>query len=198
MLFVPRIDTMIARIRSRISNRLVKTVRAFRERTEGFAAVEFAMVVPVMIVMFVGTVEISESYTLARRIVTISGSVADLVTRSAKLNDDQLDDIMNIADSLLAGYDASRLEITVISIVGDARGNPIVDWSYDKHGNKPVEAGTPYMQLPTGLIGENESVVIAKVSYKYRPPISQNIIGEITLKEELFHSPRRSVKVERG
>jgi Flp pilus assembly protein TadG len=189
---------MIARIRSHISNRLAKTVRAFRERTEGFAAVEFAMVVPVMIVMFVGTVEISESYTLARRIVTISGSVADLVTRMPKLNENQLDDIMAIADSLLAGYDSSRLEITVISITGDARGNPIVDWSYDKQGNSPVEAGTPYTQLPNGLIGENESVVVAKVSYKYRPPISQNIIGEITLKEELFHSPRRSVKVERG
>ncbi len=180
-----------------IRERLAAAVQAFRQKTEGFAAVEFAMVVPIMIIMFIGTVEMSESYTLARRVVTISGSVADLVTQSDKVSDGDLDDIMRIADSLLAGYDPSRLEITIISVIADDRGNPKVDWSYDKSGGSPLAQDTPYMELPIGLLPPGGSVVVAKVKYTFRPPISQNIVGELDLQEDFHLQPRRSAKVEK-
>jgi TadE-like protein len=180
-----------------LNSMIAAASRKFLRQSEGFAAVEFAMVVPIMIAMFIGTVEMSEAYTISRRVVTIAGSVADLVTQTDKLNDGNLDDIMRIADSLLAGYDTTKLEITVISVVADAKGNTSVDWSYDKQGGEPYAQGSPYNELPIGLIGPNGSVVVAQAKYKFTPPIGQNFVGSVVLSEKFHLQPRQSSKVEK-
>jgi Flp pilus assembly protein TadG len=180
-----------------VRSKVLASLQAFRRRTEGFAAVEFAMVVPIMITMFIGTVEMSEAYTLARRVVTISGSVADLVTQSSSVKTADLQDIMRIADSLLAGYDPSPLQVVIVSVIANAEGKVLVDWSYDRTGGAPYPPGAEYNDLPTGLIGAGQSVVVAQVKYAFDPPIGKYILGSVNLIEKFHLQPRQSTSVAR-
>ena len=46
------------------------------------AAIEFALIVPIMAVMFIGAVELSQAITVDRRVTQVASSTADLVARA--------------------------------------------------------------------------------------------------------------------
>jgi Flp pilus assembly protein TadG len=168
----------------------------FGAKIDGFAAVEFAMVAPIMIVMFVGTVELTEALSMDRRMTTIADSVADLVSQSATVNDGELADIVTIADSLLGGGNPAKLQVMVASVVADPKGNPIVDWSYGTSDNLPTP-GSPYTELPVGMLTPGQGVIISEAVYKFKPPIAHFIMGETRLEENAKKMPRLGLKVEK-
>jgi Flp pilus assembly protein TadG len=168
----------------------------FRAKVDGFAAVEFALVAPIMIVMFVGTVELTEALSMDRRMTTIADSVADLVSQSASVTDAELADIATIADSLLGGADPTKLQVMVASIVADPKGNPIVDWSYGTSDNLPTP-GSPYTELPYGMLTAGQGVIISEAVYKFKPPIAHFMLGETRLEESAKKMPRLGLKVDK-
>ncbi len=128
-----------------LSNALSRRVEACRrfwrtaaEDKGGFAAVEFAMVVPIMIVLFLGSVEFSLALSYDRRVTAISSATADLVAQEEEVNSNYLDDVMKIADGLLPpGADFTDLDIKLVSVVTDADSNVTVSWSYNRTGGEP-------------------------------------------------------------
>ncbi len=55
--------------------------RRFGRKIDGIAAVEFALIVPIMLCMFIGTVELSQAITVDRRVTQVASTTADLVAR---------------------------------------------------------------------------------------------------------------------
>lgn len=165
---------------------------------DGLAAIEFAMIVPIMVVLFLGAVEFSEALTVDRRVTAVASATADLVAQTEEVSDADLNDIMRIADSLLGRIDPAPMQITIISIVSDVSGNFRVDWSYGS-GAGAYAPNSSYTDIPAEMIqpGVVQSLVIAEVSYTYTPPVGHFITGSITLSERFLLSPRRSLKVEK-
>ncbi|WP_169833645.1 TadE/TadG family type IV pilus assembly protein [Methylobrevis pamukkalensis] len=60
----------------RIAGGVMRTLGRFRVATCGVAAVEFALILPFIMMMFLGTSEIGEALRVARRIERISFTVA--------------------------------------------------------------------------------------------------------------------------
>jgi Flp pilus assembly protein TadG len=170
--------------------------RTISEDKAGFAAVEFAMVVPIMIVLFLGSVEFSLALSYDRRVTAISSATADLVAQEEEVDSAYLDDIMKVADSLLPpDADMSKLEIKLISVVADADSNVTVNWSYNQSGGEPYAQDSSYDDLPADLIEPLTSVVVSEVSYTYNPPVGHFITGNIELSERFFLRPRKSLQV---
>lgn len=161
----------------------------------GFAAVEFAMVVPVMVVMLLGSVELSDALTVDRRVTAIASSIADLVAQSASVSSADVKDIMRIGDSLLGKYSSSYMQLSVTSLTANAAGDATVLWSRDRRGGQPYAAGAPYPNLPAGLIDPNGGLIITNVKYSYRSPIGHFIHGPITLNQTFYLRPRKSLTV---
>lgn len=185
----------------RAASRFASGYKSFRERlranTRGFAAVEFAMLVPVMVTMFLGSVEFSLGLSIDRRVTSIASATADLVAQSEQISSSDLADIMNIIDSLIKPHDAAKLSVNIVSVVADGSNNVTVDWSYNKTGGQPYPKGSPYNNMPAGLTEPFSSVVVAEVSYDYDPPVGKFIAGTITLSEKFYLRPRKSLKVEK-
>src|SRR5450631_280558 len=133
----------LAKIR-RIPRWLALQTRRLGRETAGFAAVEFAMIVPVMLIMMLGCVETSDALTVSSRMINISGSVADMVARCTNVDSANLNDIMRISDSLLGRYSPQSLYVEIVDVQADANGNVTVSWSYDRNHNQPLAAGAPY------------------------------------------------------
>lgn len=176
-------------VRSRAMSR-----RLVRDR-KGFAAVEFAMVVPIMLMLYIGSVEVCEGLFLQQRVTSISRDTADLIAQMPSVTPDDIQDIMRIADSLLGGYDPSVLKIEIVSILADAKGDPYVEWSLAKDGSVPFAKGEAYTTLEAGLLAPGQGIVISSVKYTYRPPIAHFIIDDVQLSESFSLSPRLKASV---
>lgn len=181
------------------ANRFALDLKAMLGRAgldrKGFAAVEFAMIVPVMITLFLGSVELSEALSVDRRVTSVSSATADLVAQSSSLSSSDLADISRISDSLMGRYGSQNLDLKIASLVADNNGVVTVDWSYDRNGGEPYTKGSAYPGLPSGLVDANGSIIVSEASFSYTPPIGHFIAGSITLKETFFLRPRLSVKV---
>ena len=65
----------------------------FRHEKQGVAALEFAFIAPILLIVFLGSVEFSQALTLDRRVTTIASSTADLVAQSDSISTADLNDI---------------------------------------------------------------------------------------------------------
>jgi Flp pilus assembly protein TadG len=166
----------------------------------GMAAVEFAMIVPIMAAMFIGTVEMSQAITVDRRVTQIASSTADLVAREKTITTAQLDNVMAIAAVLMRPYDPTLLRITLVSI-GAKAGNAAVTkvcWSYNSpQGGANTYAPNQAYTLPAGIVDAGGSVVVAEVKYNYTPLIfSYYMPGMTTLQDKFYLKPRVSSMIQ--
>ncbi len=173
-----------------------------KRETSGVSAVEFAMIAPFLLMLLWGSVALSSSYTLARRVTTMASSAADLVARCVDVNNQDLEDIRAAAAKILSPFVTTNTNPTIefVSISKDTNGNMQVDWSY------PGAVSTPAVN--PDLIDNGSSVIMARVEYQSPPNSIQqmfatlnipgigSIAGAPTVYSETFYAkPRRSLKV---
>jgi Flp pilus assembly protein TadG len=172
---------------------------------QGVAAVEFAMIAPLMFMLFVGAVEYSQAITVDRRVSQSASAMADLVARapSEGTTTAQIDRDMALVGQLIAPYDLSALTVEVVSVkaVG-VPGNPgavnyVVDWSRNNHNGTPYARNTPApFGMPQGLLVAGESAIVGRAFYDYTPMIFTYFIREVfTLEEKFYLKPRNSACV---
>ncbi len=169
--------------------------------TKGVAAVEFAMIVPIMFFLFVGAVEFSQALTVDRRVTQSASSTADLIARapSQGMTTTQVDNELRIIEQLIEPYDLARLTVRIISVKANAvPGNPgavnyVVDWSRDNRGGTPFARNAPYTSIPAGLLVAGESVIVAEASYNYIPLLFNYFIeNAFNLEERFYLKPRNA------
>lgn len=155
----------------------------------GVSAVEFALILPLMITLYIGAVEFSHALTIDRRVTTLASSVADLVAQVDEVSDSDLDDIFKAAESIMKPYSLTPLKITVTSVRADAQNKTTVAWSKSNSGSGHANGSN--FTLPAGLTQRYSSVIVAEVTYTYTPEVGQFLTGGITLSETFYLRPRR-------
>ncbi len=98
----------------------------------GVSAVEFALLAPIILLMYIGTAEIGNLLTVERRVETVASTAADLTAQVKKVSNSDLTDISDASKSILAPYDTTPLKIVLSSVVADQNNNGKVAWSYSK------------------------------------------------------------------
>lgn len=167
--------------------------RRFMRNSDGLSAVEFALIVPIMIMLYVGAVEFSHALTIDRRVTTVASATADLVAQAETITDAQIEDVFEAASSILSPYSTSPLSIVVTSVVADDDNKTTVDWSAARNATPHAENAA--FPLPEGLTQPFSSVIVAEVRYDYQPTVGEYITGGITLTETFYLRPRRSLTV---
>ncbi len=164
----------------------------------GVAAVEFAMIVPVMFFLFVGSIEFSQALTVDRRVTQSASSSADLIARAPAegLTEAEVDGHLRIVEQLMEPYSLSPLTVKIISVKAKMENNTlkyVVDWSRDNHGATPFAHNADYTAIPQGLLAAGESVIIAETKYNYSPLIFKYFItSAFDLEEKFYLKPRNS------
>ncbi len=169
--------------------------RAWRRDERGVSAVEFAMILPIMITMYIGAVEFSHALTIDRRVTSVASAAADLVAQSEEVNDADLLDIFEVSTSIMLPYTADPISIVLTSVVADANNDTTVCWSA-AHNGSAYAKGAAYT-VPDGLTQAFSSIIIAEVTYAYTPPVGEYLTGGITMTDNFYLRPRRSLTVEK-
>lgn len=147
----------------------------------GLAAIEFALIAPVMIMLYFGMVELCQGFLATKRTGHAASMVADIVAQSAEVTPAQLDDIFGIGALIMKPYPAAPLKIRVASVTRDNNGVARVDWVQgDAIRNKPLAKGDTVTTIPAGVVENGESLIMAETTYDYDSPFG-------VISEELGH-----------
>jgi Flp pilus assembly protein TadG len=109
-------------------------VARLRRDQRGASAVEFAMLLPLMLALYLGTVEISQGIGIDRKVTLTSRTVADLATQSSSLSSSDMANILGAASSVIAPYDSTPMKVTVSEVSIDANGKATIAWSCTQGG----------------------------------------------------------------
>ncbi|MFS2318482.1 TadE/TadG family type IV pilus assembly protein [Maricaulis sp. D1M11] len=174
---------------------LLRFLTRFRRHEAGISAVEFALIAPLMLLMYLGAVDVSVALTIDRKITSTASAMADLVAQDDVITDQEMADIFAAGQAILVPFDGAPLQVRVSNVYMDMNDDVEVMWS-DAEGMSPLAVGsTPSM--PTGVLSRNTSVIMVEVSYEYNTVFNQLGIGRIDIAEEFYLRPRLTSFVAR-
>src|SRR5690606_33022024 len=135
------------------TSRIARLIGEFRHDLHGLAAVEFAMVLPLMLTLYLGGVEVSQAVSVDRKVALTARAVADLVAQGKSISDSDMANIMNAAKAVAAPYPASNLKVVVSSIKIDGDKKATIQWSDAL--NAPARAKNSTVSVPSALLIAN-------------------------------------------
>jgi Flp pilus assembly protein TadG len=161
----------------------------------GASVVEFALLLPLMVTLYLGTVEISSGIAVDRKLTLTARTVADLVSQVSTINNAAMNDIMAASTAVMYPYSTNTLKVTVTSVKIDANSKATVDWS-DSFNGTPRATGST-VTVPAALLVPNTWLIWSEVEYLYKPTIGYVLTGSLTLRDQLYMAPRISSSVTR-
>lgn len=175
--------------------RRAKRVAKFCKNIAGVAGVEFAMIAPVMIIAYIGTVETGDLLVINRKVTSITHIAADLVAQDNSITNNERDNILNAATSVIYPYDTTKLKIVISCIDVNSSGVAKVTWSETLNGTKRTVGST--VTLPSGISENNTGVILAEVTYNYTTTLNMFSTDGFTLSDTFYMRPRLSTTVAR-
>ena len=170
----------------------------------GVAAIEFAMIVPIMLVLFFGTVELSSGIAADRKVSLMARTLSDLTSRSISISDSDLTNFFAASNAVMTPYVPPTYNVTKGTItelwIDPSTGNARVQWS---KGSGPRGTGT-LVTIPAGLIVKdstgnivpNQYLIFSEVSYLYTPAVGYVMAKSgVTLSDVAYTRPRQTVCV---
>jgi len=137
----------------------------FLRQTRGVAAVEFALILPILLVLFLGSVELTNALTANRKVSQVASTVGDLVAQYRTLECATMTDIFKASSAIMTPYDDDGLVISVAGVEIDKDGDAKVKWSRTNSGGS---AAGLVSEIPDSLKIANTYLVVAKTEYVYQ------------------------------
>ena len=174
----------------------------------GIAAIEFAMIVPVMLVMFFGVVEFSSGVAVNRKVTLVARTLSDLVSQSTTVLDSDLTNAGQTAKAMLTPYPAVPLKSTITELYVDKTTKVArVQWSkqltIDSSGNVTFgvspHAPKDVVAIPTALQVGDTYLIWSEVGYVYVPAVGYVMAKTgVPLSDFTYTRPRQSACVMYG
>lgn len=173
--------TMLGAGAHRPMSGLLSRLLGFARDRRAVAAVEFAFIAPILLIMYFITVEAVQAIETSKKVSRLGSMIADLVAQQDQVSTTVLQDIMKIGTSVMRPYARSvpTVKITGIRISNDAAANPTVIWSYQGVGDKftvPYVKNTPTAVPPTLKVA-GTFLIRVESQLTYNPIIAWSISG---------------------
>jgi len=176
---------------------MFRKLRQFRDDVAGVAAVEFALVLPVLIALYLGTVEATTIYAVDRKVTSVASTMADLVSRQKdEIALSTLNTYFTAAANIMQPFSSTELKQVVSLLQIDSSGNATVKWSRaNGTGATARTADSSYTLSATSEInilarGASGYLVVAEISYERAPLTGFIFSSNINLKHVEYYLPR--------
>lgn len=178
-----------------LPRRLSGRIAHFGQDQQGASVVEFAMILPILLTFYLGTVEVSQGVGIDRKVTLTTRTAADLAAQVSSINNADMNNLLNASTAVIAPYDPAPLKVTVSLVSIDASGSAKVTWSDSRNGTKRAVGSS--VALPTALKVPNTSLIWSEVSYSYKPTVGYVITGTLNLSDQIYMRPRLSDSITR-
>ena len=184
------------------------SVTTFFRDCRGIAAVEFAVIVPLMLTLLFATVEFAAGLAVDRKVSLVARTVANLTSQGTTASVADLTNYIGAANLIMVPYVQPTYPAPNITIsevyIDPSTGVARVEWSW---GSAPRGLYSTYAALPPSMIATdptthailpNQYIIVSEVNTLYTPTLGFfGVMGNsgITLSDVAYALPRQSTCV---
>lgn len=173
---------------------MFKFSRKLSEADDGISAVEFALIAPLMAMIYFGCIELSLMMTLDRKVTGATAALGDLTSRAATVTNDDLADIFQATRMVMQPNDMTGARMRVTSLYEDD-GDVKVAWS--DGCNLTAYATDQQVTIPANLIPEGGTLIMSEIEYDYNSSIGYFFTTSKQLSDKFYLRPRRVDSITR-
>ena len=193
--------------------RVERGPRRFRGDRSAASAIEFALVLPIMLALWAGMAEMAHAIDNWRKVTLLSRTVADLTSQgdpsgSAVIQSATMTDILAASSAVLRPFNAANVKIVIsameVNIVTSPLNPKVCSSIANANGTARRTGIASDLAIPAGFQTTGERYVFAEVSMPYTPMIGSSLVnliggnaGSITLKAS-FPWPTRGGQAYNG
>jgi Flp pilus assembly protein TadG len=188
---------------------LLGNVRRFVDSNRAVAAIEFAMIMPVLLLMFLGSFDAGNAISVYTKVRAATYSLAAITNQYGDgtnpnyppISTTTMTAITGATTAILAPYPSSGTTVIISQIKATSATAAIVSWSYAVNGTALTQ-NAPFTTLPTNFAANTCNgtypcyAIFAQVSYSFSPMFGAFLTGPITLSDSLYTTPRVSTCVQ--
>ena len=177
---------------------LANLYRRFAASTRGVAAVEFAIVLPVLALLFLGSVDAGRGIAIYMKVRTATYTLDSIANQYTTIQSTDMQSILGATSVIFAPYSSSPAVVVIseLSVTSTGASTGSVRWSATLNGTALAQGTT--LSIPTnltaGLTCSKSSpcyMLYGQVSYDYTPLFGY-FMNSVTLSDSLYVTPRSS------
>ncbi len=159
----------------------------------GIAAMEFAVIAPMLIVVFLGGFQTLDAAMVYRKVTDTTVELANITSQYTTMSQTDVNTVLGAAATIMAPYPTVAMSIVLTEVTTDSNGNATVTWSQAFQGTALAQGST--VNMPAGFDTPNTSYILVQSSYQYTPTVGTSIIGPIPISKEVPMLPRASASI---
>ena len=170
-----------------------RALRRFCRDRDGLSAIEFALILPFMVTLYLGSVELGNGLAVQFRTTLAARTVADLTSQYNSIDTATMTQILGAASTVVTPYSPGSMTVTVSEVTTtNSTGSAQVTWSASNSGSartvgSPITLPSALQTLPAGT-----SLIFGEVTYPYDPQFGYVLTGTIKMYESQYFYPRKS------
>jgi Flp pilus assembly protein TadG len=185
----------------RLKLQATSRIRAFLLNSSGVAAVEFAFIAPLLMLMTFGTFEISRALMVHKRFQRAAAMVGDLVAREGQIGSTPaeastiLDGMLISAEHVMEPFSSTPLQIAITQLRASPADANItkVEWAWSYHSAAIANCGDLKSMPDQNMISKGDAAIVVEATYTYTPllaNIAPGIAQSMTWSDTMTYSPR--------
>ena len=142
-------------------------LRRFARDERGVGAIEFAILFPVLVMLYLGAFELTVGLNASKRASHSAGSIADIVSQQSTITKSVLATMPSVAGAIFAPYGTTGLTLKITGIAIDTTGKATVAWSWAQDGTRPYTAGST-VTVPANMNQASTFLVRSELALPYQ------------------------------
>ena len=171
---------------------------SFGRKKDGVVSIEAALLFPMMILLLLGTIDVTHAFSLKRKVAVAASAVADLTTQeSANVTTGELDQFILAADAIMKPFSSADTNVDLINF--RRNGNNVTqEWSHSRGscgGAPPSLTGATLDKLTQ----EDNDIIVARVCLSFQPLVGYLVGSEAwEVEESVAQRPRNGLTLDCG
>lgn len=177
------------------------SMRVFLLNSSGVAAVEFALLAPLLMLMTFGTFEVTRALMAHKRFQRATAMVGDLVAREKQIGstpteaDEELSGMLVAAERAMDPFSSTPLQMAISQLRANSTDatKTTVEWAWSYH-DMPIEQCGDVKSMPAqNMISKGDAAIVVEARYTYEPLLANIVPGlttTMTWSDTMTFAPR--------
>jgi Flp pilus assembly protein TadG len=171
-----------------------KLYRRFAASTRGVAAIEFAMMLPVLVVMFLGSIDAGRAIAVYMKVRNATYVLDAITNQYGTIQSTDMSAILGATAVVLAPYSSASVAVTISQIKVSSATKAKVNWSATLNGTALAQKSSISVPANFASCGSYPCYLIyGQVRYTYTPLFGYVFPASINLSDSLYVTPRTSL-----
>ncbi|WP_421400362.1 TadE/TadG family type IV pilus assembly protein [Agrobacterium fabrum] len=181
-------------VAARGRRRLIALVSRFARDSRGVGAVEFAIVFPILLALYLTSFELTIGYNTYKRASSAAATINDLISKTGSVDKTYLTGMQDVAAAVFAPYSTKGLKLKISGIKIDAQKQAKITWSWDEKNLRPYAVGS-VVTVPTRLLVQDSFLIHVELSVPHEllmfmPDVASSGTKSITIGRDYFFKQR--------